>query len=136
MHEQLKKALQELSHALQDLHKDLLMLEAKSLETEAGLPVNPYDLLQASLHDPNFAWLRKISTLIVHIDIVVEEATNLSGIEANQINDQVLRLIEKPEPKLDLEFWTKYSAHLSVNPDIIMKHSRVKTILNQLRPNI
>ncbi len=136
MHQQLKKALQELSRALQELHRDLLMLEAKTLESEPGLPVNPYDLLQASLHDPNFAWLRKISTLIVHIDIVVDESPNLSGVEANQINDQVLRLIEKPDAKLDQEFWTKYSAHLSHNTDIILKHSKVKTILTRLRPKI
>jgi len=130
----LKTALQDLSHALQSLHRDLLMTEAKRLAHESGAPVNPYDLLQASLHDPSFAWLRKMSALIVHIDVIVDETENLTGTEANQIHDQVLRLIEKPEPKQDQEFWTKYSAFLS-DPEIILKHSKVKSILANLRPS-
>lgn len=135
MHNQLKKALQDLSQALQSLHRDLLMLEAKTLATESGKPVNPYDLLQASLHDPNFAWMRKMSTLIVHIDVIVDETERLTSLEANQVHDQVLRLIEKPDPKLDQEFWNKYQHHLHDNPEIILKHSKVKTILAGLRPS-
>lgn len=134
MHDQLKKALQDLSQALQTLHRSLLMLEANKLNE--GEPINPYDLLQASLHDPGFAWLRKMSVLIVHVDTVVDEINPLSGVEANQIHDQVIRLIEKPEPKLDQDFWIHYQSHLAHNPEIIMKHSNVKAILERLRPTI
>ena len=62
----LKKQFQELSTALQSLHRDLLMMEAKTLEGESGRKLSPYDLLHASLHDPNLAWLRQISSLIVN----------------------------------------------------------------------
>jgi hypothetical protein len=129
-----KKDLQDLSQALQTLHRSLLMLEANKFY--GGKPANPYDLLQASLHEPSFAWLRKISALIVHVDTVVDETTTLSGVEANQIHDQVIRLIEKPEPKLDQDFWNHYRSYLADNPEIIMKHSNVKEILERLRPAI
>lgn len=130
MHDQLKRAFQDLSKALQTLHRSLLMLEANKLE--GGRPVNPYDLLKASLHDPSMAWLRKMSALIVHIDTLVDEADPLTGVEANQIHDSVLRLIEKPDAKADQEFWNHYSAYLADNPEIIMKHSNVKEILGRL----
>jgi hypothetical protein len=134
MAEPLKKAFQDLSQALQSLHRSLLMLQANQLNE--GEPVNPYDLLQATLHDPAFAWLRKMSALIVHVDTIIDETPTLGGVEANQVHDQVLRLIEKPDPKLDQDFWNHYSAHLANNPEIIMKHSNVKTILERLRPTI
>lgn len=135
MSDTIRAALKRLSQALQELHRDLLMLQARSLATENGKAINPYELLRASLHDPAFAWLRKMSTLIVHIDTIVDEVENLSGRETNEIADLVLALIEKPEPKVDQEFWDRYSAHLSSNPDIIMKHSKVKELLSALRPN-
>lgn len=130
----LKIALQGLSQALQELHRTLLLTEAQRLSNESGAPVNPYDLLQASLHDPSFAWLRQMSMLIVHIDMVVDETENLSGTEANQIHELVLRLIEKPDEGKDQEFWSKYSAYLN-DPEIIMMHSKVKTILGSLAPS-
>ncbi|MBX3020675.1 MAG: hypothetical protein KF799_03290 [Bdellovibrionales bacterium] len=132
---ELKKTFQELSSALKDLHRDLLMLEAKSLEADTGRKITPYELLHASLHDPNMAWLRQMSALIVNIDTVIDETTNLSAQEANQISTAVLALLEPPGPQ-DSDFWTKYSNYLSSNPDIIMKHSKVKSLTGDMRPKM
>jgi hypothetical protein len=134
MSAELKRRFQELSQALQELHKDLLMLEAKNLEVETGRKITPYELLHASLHDPNMMWLRQMSALIVMIDTTIDEATNLSGQESNQIADEVITLLEKPKGLIATDFWTKYSQYLAVNPDIILKHSNVKTLAGNLRP--
>jgi len=104
------------------------------MENEMGRTLTPYDLLNASLRDPNLAWLRQISILIVSIDTTLDEATNLSGKEANQIAAEVLTLLEKPQSPSDSQFWIKYSAYLSENADIIMRHSRVKSLAGQLKP--
>lgn len=136
MSEAIRTNLKNLSHALQSLHRDLLMLQARSLSQEDGKPINPYELLRASLHDPAFSWLRKMSALIVHIDTIVDEIDNLSGRETGEIANMVLALIEKPEASLNQEFWIRYSAHLSTDPNIIMKHSKVKEILSALKPNL
>ncbi len=135
MSAELKKTLNELSRALQKLHKDLLMLEAKGLSSESERSLNPYELLHAALNDPRLNWLRKISSLIVTIDTLVDEAENLSGIEANQITELVLNLLDK-SPPIDEEFWRSYSKYLTSNPDIIMRHAQVKEITDKLKPNI
>lgn len=135
MHEQLKRSLQDLSQALQDLHRDLLMLEARQAETESGKSMGPYELLHASLHDPRFSWLRLMSATIVHIDTIIDEVTTLSNKDANQIANEVLALIEKPSESKNQEFWNKYTSHLK-NPDTIMRHSKVKEILESLKPKM
>ncbi len=132
----LNKAFRELTQALIDLHRELLMLEAKALEGESGRKVSPYELLHASLNNPSFSWLRLMSEMIVNIDTIIDETPKLSGKEANWVSNEVLNLIEKPQGAVQSEFWQKYSHHLSANPDIIMKHSRVKEVLKDLRPSM
>ena len=132
----LKMQFQELSTALQSLHRDLLMMEAKLLEGETGRKLTPYELLHASLNDPNLAWLRQISSLIVTIDTTIDEATNLGATEAVQIANAVLTLFEKPPALIDTDFWTKYAKYLNSNPDVIMKHAQVKSLVGNLRPKM
>ncbi len=135
MHEKVKRSLQDLSQALQELHRDLLMLEAKAAEAESGKALGPYELLAASLHDPRFSWLRLMSAVIVHIDTIVDEVTNLTGQDANQIANEVLALIEKPGENRNQDFWNKYTSYLN-NPDTIIRHAKVKTILESLKPKM
>lgn len=136
MSDGLKNQFNELSSALTELHKALLMLEAKKLEGEMGRSITPYELLHASLHDPNLAWLRRLSALIVTIDTVIDETPQLSAQEANQVASAVLTVIEKPSSLIETDFWAHYSDYLHSNPDVIMLHSRVKTLLMNLRPQM
>lgn len=136
MSNELKQTFHSLAKALIDLHRDLLMLQAKHLEGESGRKVSPYELLNASLHNPSFAWLRMMSEMIVTIDTIVDETENLSGKEASEVANEVLNLIEKPNDSKQTEFWNRYSHYLSENPDIIMKHSRVKEIIARLKPSM
>ncbi|MGE4131626.1 MAG: hypothetical protein AB7F86_08300 [Bdellovibrionales bacterium] len=135
MHAVIQATLKELSQALQDLHKDLLMREARALIATDDKPLNPYDLLAASLHDPRFAWLRQFSAMIVHIDTIVDEISPLSAQDSHKIASEVLNLVEKPEEGKDQEFWIKYTSYLN-DPHVIMKHSRVKEIILKLRPSL
>lgn len=136
MSSDLKRKFKELSSVLIELHRTLLMLEAKKLESESGRPMTPYELLHASLHDPKLAWLRFMSELIVNIDTIIDETPNLSSKEASQVADEVSTLLEKPQTPDNKDFWTGYSKYLSENPDIIMKHSHLKELLTNLRPRM
>lgn len=136
MEPDLKQKFKELSTALMELHKALLMTEAKALEAAYGRKVTPYELLNASFNDVNFAWLRVLSQLIVSIDTIVDETPALSGQDANQVANDVLQVLEKPASMMHNDFWTKYSAHLGNSPDIIMMHSKVKIILDSFRPRM
>ena len=132
----LRKQFSELSQALQGLHRELLMLEAKLLEAQLGRKISPYELLDASLNNPTLAWLRHMSAMIVNIDTVVDESENLSAAEAHQIASAVSELIENQGANAATSaFWDKYSSYLSSNPDIIMRHSQVKLLLAGLRPS-
>lgn len=136
MSNELKQTFHALAKALIDLHRDLLMLQAKNLESESGRKVSPYELLNATLHNPSFAWLRLMSEMIVTIDTLVDETENLSSKEASEVANEVLNLIERPSGANQTEFWNRYSQYLAVNPDIIMKHSRVKEIISRLKPSM
>jgi hypothetical protein len=130
----LKKKFDDLSKGLMELHRALLMLEAKKLEQAAGKKLTPYELLGASLQDPALAWLRVISQLIVTIDTVIDETPVLSNQDANRVANEVLTALEKPPGLIATDFWTRYSEYLHSNPDIIMMHSKVKAFLTELRP--
>ena len=134
MSEDLKKHFNELSSALMDLHKDLLMLEAKALEAKQGKKLTPYELLNATLNDPSLAWLRRMSELIVSIDTVIDETENLSAQDSHRVANEVLTVLEKPAGEADNPFWTKYSEYLATDPDIIMRHSHVKMVIEKIRP--
>lgn len=136
MSQDLKGKFKELSSSLMDLHRTLLMLEAKTLETESGRAITPYELLHATLHDPNLAWLRAISQLIVNIDTIIDEATNLSSKESIQVASAVSNLLENPQGAQVQDFWTHYTKYLSSNADVIMKHSKVKSIISNFSPKM
>jgi bacterioferritin (cytochrome b1) len=134
MSDTLKKTFNELSKALQQLHKELLMLEAKKLEARMGKALGPYELLHASLNDPSLAWLRKMSELIVNIDTIIDETPNLSAQESHRVAAEVLNMLEKPAGLIATDFWQNYSEYLANNADIIMRHAKVKDIITQIRP--
>lgn len=112
------------------------MLEAKRLEQQLGKKMTPYELLHASLNDPSLAWLRKMSELIVNIDTIIDETPNLSAQDSHRVASEVLDVLEKPPGLIATDFWTQYSQYLANNPDIIMRHAKVKDILTQVRPSM
>lgn len=132
----MRRHFNELTQALKDLHRALLMLEAKKMEQSLGRKISPYELLNASLNDPNLAWLRVLSELIVNIDTVIDETPTLSTQEANKTVAETLNVLEKPPGLIATDFWTRYTEYLGSNPDIIMLHSRVKKTLDSLRPKM
>src|SRR5919108_6111091 len=69
-----QKLLRELRQRLLRLHKTLLDWERAGYERIHGRQ-SSNDLLTALLNDPQFAWLRPISQLIVRIDELLEEKT-------------------------------------------------------------
>ena len=58
--------LQDLRTRLLHLHKTLLEMERLNFEKKSGR-VTPGELLQLVINDPQFAWLRTISALVVEI---------------------------------------------------------------------
>ena len=72
----MKLLLSNLSSALLKFHRGLLVYQTDLVEKEDGRKYLPYDLLNLSLNDPRYSWLRKFSELIVQIDTIVDDKKN------------------------------------------------------------
>ena len=132
----LKKSFDELSRAIQRLHRALLMAESRRLTAETGREFTPYELLNASLNDPSLAWLRRLSTLIVDIDTLVDDAPNLGATEATAVSAKVSGLLDQPTNESPAEFWDKYTAGINADPDLVLQHARIKDMVGALRPRM
>ena len=82
----------DLRHALLRLHKTLLDWERVAYERVHGR-ISGHQLLQATLNDPQFAWLRPLSELIVRIDETLENELPDAAGETDTILAQARTLI-------------------------------------------
>jgi hypothetical protein len=109
------------------LHKTLVDLERGSYERVHGGKVSPGQFLNLLLENEDYAWLRRISELIVWIDEVLDPKEPTAGEETNQIFEQAKKLLNPSE--LGDQFVRKYQEALQRNPDVIMAHKEVRDVL-------
>lgn len=120
-----RQRLTNLRGALLRLHKLLLEDERAAYEGEHGR-VSSGEMLQLVIGDEQFAWLHSISELIVSIDEMLD-ADEATADEAESLLAQVRRRLVPAET--GDEFGRKYYAALQREPDIVLAHREVKTIL-------
>lgn len=68
-----KLALQSLSRSLLIVHRSLLHFQKDLYENSHQKKLAPQELLHLTLTDPEFEWLKILSSLIVQIDEVVDD---------------------------------------------------------------
>ncbi|MGC2662294.1 MAG: hypothetical protein WA324_30390 [Bryobacteraceae bacterium] len=115
--EDARQRLSSLREALLKLHKALLDSERTAYEMVHGAVQGPGAFLQLLINDNRFAWLRPITTLVVHID----EA--LAAKRPPASNRDFERLIEDTRALLSPsreggEFWNRYSASVERDPAV------------------
>lgn len=96
--------LKNLSKELLRLHKLLLDLTREDYEREHGRLESPFKLLNLALNDPFFAWLRKLSELIVLIDELTDRAITREDAEGVLAESRKLTQIETEESEYDRRF--------------------------------
>ncbi len=101
-------------------------MNATSYETFSG-PVNSGEFLNLLLNNPEFAWLRKFSTLIVDIDEMFDQKDGYS-------EESVKLHLAKMREIIDLSkqeqfFRTKYELALQGDADAAGSHAALKKIL-------
>ena len=116
-----------LSHALRDLHRALVAVEA---EGDAML-ANPFDLLNAVMRDPRFAWLRLLSTLIVELDEAGDEGSFAALSDLAPYRATIERLIGPASPS-DPDFRVAYLRCLQTSPDVVLANRAVREQLRLL----
>ncbi len=122
-----KEILKDGRNSLLKLHKSLLDHERSIYEGING-PVNAGQFLNILLEDPDFAWLRKFSTLIVEIDELFDQKDAVTD-EAVEIHITKLRdLISMKEE--DESFRAKYQAALQRDIDAAAHQGTLKELLS------
>lgn len=120
--------LTDLRHALLHLHKTLLEWERTGYERIHGR-VSGHELLQAILHDPQFAWLRPLSELIVRIDEMLEhESPDMPG-DVSAILDRARALVSPDEASGP--YTQRYHVALQEHPDAVLAHRDVSVLLKR-----
>lgn len=108
------------------LHKSLLDREREIYERENG-PVTPAQFLNLLLEDPEFAWLRKFSTLIVDIDEMFAQKDGFSE-EAVGVHLSKMREVVAMDDD-DESFVAKYRNGLQDNLDAASIQAELKSVL-------
>jgi hypothetical protein len=122
--------LTDLRHALLKLHKTLLDWERAAYDRVHGRTTG-HPLLQAILNDPQFAWLRPLSELIVRIDETLDnDVADIPG-EADAIVAQARKLVSPGEQ--GAPYAERYQTALQEDPDAVFAHRDVGLVLKKYR---
>src|SRR5437879_12370892 len=118
--------LKNLRHALLRLHKTLLDWERAAYERIHGRQ-SSNALLDALLNDPQFAWLRPISQLIVRIDEMLEDKIPPEHADLEAVLAHVRDLTSPNETGNAYE--QRYYLALQENPDAVFAHRDLVAVI-------
>jgi hypothetical protein len=116
-------ALRELSAALRVVHQRGLIATQKGFEKLHGRVRSAGEVLQLALHDPLFAWLRPLSALIATLDeLAVQDEVGRDDVASARA--AVATFLES-----DGEFRPAYLIYLQTEPDLVLAHAAVRSLL-------
>jgi hypothetical protein len=113
------------------IHKTLLDYDREGYEREHGKINNSYEFLQLVMGNDWFAWLRRLSELIVEMDelLAAKEARNEStGVALIQQANLLLTPSEAGG-----EFQKKYFAAMQQSPEVVLAHAEFANLLGPAR---
>ena len=108
------------------LHKLLLDTERIRYEQVRGR-VSKGELLQLAINHDQFAWLHRLSELIVQIDELIHSDEPVTSEAIAALIADVQILLTPDEVRND--FAVKYDMALQRNPDVVLAHADVLTLL-------
>jgi hypothetical protein len=132
--QEIRKRLDEVSHALRPLHKALVDLVQADYEKRQGRPVGgPVQLFQLLTQDPFFLWLHPMSALMAEIDELYDQKEPIAPDAVAGVRATLESLIADrgQEPSPD-SFVSRYLEILQNEPAVVMAHARVRKALDRL----
>jgi hypothetical protein len=125
--EKTRARLRELRGRLLRLHKLLLDAERAAYEREHGR-VAAGEMLQLVINDARFAWLRRLSELIVTVDEMFDAKEEpATEAQARAVVAQARSLVAPTDDATD--FAEKYRAALQRDPSVVMAHAEIARAL-------
>jgi hypothetical protein len=130
---ELRRLLDELSHALRPVHKALVDIVRADYESRHGRIGGPVRLFQLLTTDPFFLWLHPMSALMAEIDELYDqkEPIDLKDVAAVRATLESLIGNRGQEPSPD-SFVSRYLEILQNEPDVVMVHARLRRALDRL----
>ncbi|MBE9208578.1 hypothetical protein IQ244_18965 [Nostoc sp. LEGE 06077] len=118
--------LRDLRNKLLHLHRMLLETERINYEQVRGRVSNT-ELFQLVVADEQFAWLHRISELVVQIDEMLSSDQPISLEDVQNLTTNTRILIAPSE--VGNEFARKYYAALQSEPSVVLAHAAVSELL-------
>ena len=122
--------LVELRRLLLQLHKTLIDWQRNDYERIHGR-LQTTQLLNVMFNDPEFAWLRSMSGLIVRIDESLEVKAGKPEIETGPLVAGARELVA---PETGTPYAQRYHAALQELPDAVLAHRDLVTLLKLKKP--
>ena len=128
LNEKTRARLRELRGRLLRLHKLLLDAERATYEREHGR-VAAGEMLQLVINDERFAWLRRLSELIVTADEMLDAKQEPATEPLARAVLSQARALLAPAADDATDFAAKYRAALQREPEVVMAHAEVARVL-------
>lgn len=120
--------LKAISATLRKLHKALI-----DMETQRFGPVgSPFEHLQLVATHPQFAWIRRLSEILVELDERLDEAEEIDQ-EALVSYREVIESLLAPGQEKENDFSRQYVAALQAAPEVAIAHGALRHGLLSLR---
>ena len=129
MNDRDRALLGEMRRLLLQLHKTLIDWQRRDYETTHGR-LQTTQLLQVIFNEPDFAWLRTMSGLIVRID----EALDVKPPEVSETGPLVAAVRELIAPEAGSTYASRYHAALQELPEAVLAHRDLVQLLKLQRP--
>lgn len=124
-----KAHLENLRHALLNLHKMLLDFQKKEYEGKFGTIASTGQFFELVVKNESFAWLRTLSELIVGLDELLDEKKPLDPSNARDLVKYVENLTSastEPGP-----FHGKYFEAIKKDPGVAVAHGKVTSLIKE-----
>lgn len=126
--------LKEARLGLLRLHKSLLENERENYESTHGKINTTGEYYNLVIGDPQFAWLRHMSGVIVEIDEALDAKKEpLTEETVIVLAEQISKLLKTD---VESEFGQKYDAALQASPDAMFEHLSTLRKLDKFRNEI
>ena len=123
-----EQRLADVRNELIRLHKTLLDSERAVYERDVERVPSPGRMLQLLMSDPYFAWLHRVSELIVAIDERLEEDEPAGPADAERFAGVARGLLLPSENGQD--FGRRYFEAMQRDPGVVIAHGRMMGVLN------
>lgn len=122
-----ERTLRELRDGLLEVHRELLQSQRVDLERIYGR-MSAGDLLQATVSDLRFEWLRPLSQLATEIDALLSDEERRGDAEIREAFAERARGLVAP-PDRDTSFGSRYLKALQDEPGVGVAHGRIAPLL-------